>query len=752
VGHNSMRVAYNSNNLKMGNGPVSDRYRLITICLLLGVFMVAMGLRLYDLDRNNLDGDELFTGNWSRLDPRSIVARTALDVHPPLNYLITRLFVLLLGSSDFVVRLPAVLIGSLSVFVAYKAGEVLWTRTEGLLGAYLLAIAPYHVEYSQYARHYALMVFLALLSLIFLLKALETGRKAMWIGFVLCTVLGLYNVYFAFLILGIQVVYAIVVIASNWLRCRRTYSGPQPTGSRPVSVTPRDQALMLGLSLALVGLLFLPWLPTMLRQILGHHIGFEGFGGETMPGVYLSAEWFRSWLTEYSSVDGASLMLLLGLFVAGLVSCGRKQALLVTLWLATPFVFAFFVSAKHVFVVRDGFYILPICLLVIGRGTASSARLAGRIGAKTRIDRHHATMAIFALAVVVFGGLSLEPLQEYYSRQKTDWRGTARYLAEHLATEDVLLVDGVSYKAGRDASRVLLGLPYYLAAHGVTDETLFTVGTGLWRNLQAHVEQGQGRVWGVLWYSANAPSWQGEVHASMVDFPGILIIRPPEPSGYMVQDAVSILHILLDLMPTQEGCFDIHLALAEIHLRTLRLEEAESELEKASVVQPGDLSASQVLAKALADFEDTSSAMEGMQHPLWRNIGQEIALAGYDMHPTPASLGELLRVTLWWGALQSMDRDYTAFVHVLGPDGQILAQEDRLLSDASLLTSRWRPGGAPMRDQYELPLPADTEPGQYTVVVGVYYWETGVRLPVWDDLGQRVQGDAISLGELDVED
>jgi hypothetical protein len=29
--------------------------------------------------------------------------------------------------------------------------------------------------------------------------------------------------------------------------------------------------------------------------------------------------------------------------------------------------------------------------------------------------------------------------------------------------------------------------------------------------------------------------------------------------------------------------------------------------------------------------------------------------------------------------------------------------------------------------------------------VGVYYWQTGERLPVWDEYGQRVADDAILL-------
>ncbi|NIN70219.1 MAG: hypothetical protein GTO63_37185, partial [Anaerolineae bacterium] len=121
--------------------------------------------------------------------------------NPPLLSLIIHVFFGCWGQNEFVARLPSALFGSLSILLAYKVGETLWTREVGMTGAFLLAVNAYHVQYSQEARHYALMVFLALLSLIFLLKALRGNSTGLWIGFVICTALGLYNHYFAFLFL-----------------------------------------------------------------------------------------------------------------------------------------------------------------------------------------------------------------------------------------------------------------------------------------------------------------------------------------------------------------------------------------------------------------------------------------------------------------------------------------------------------------------------------------------------------------------
>ena len=110
-----------------------------------------------------------------------------------------------------------------------------------------------------------------------------------------------------------------------------------------------------------------------------------------------------------------------------------------------------------------------------------------------------------------------------------------------------------------------------------------------------------------------------------------------------------------------------------------------------------------------------------------------------------------MEVTVWWEALQEMERDYTMFIHVVGPEDDILVQEDRLLEHNQLTTSQWRPGEL-VKNEHALRIPADAEPGEYTVIVGAYYWETGERLAVWDAHGRRIDGDAVSLTTLALED
>jgi hypothetical protein len=103
-----------------------------------------------------------------------------------------------------------------------------------------------------------------------------------------------------------------------------------------------------------------------------------------------------------------------------------------------------------------------------------------------------------------------------------------------------------------------------------------------------------------------------------------------------------------------------------------------------------------------------------------------------------------LNLTLWWETTAKMNNDYTAFVHLVDRRGRILVQEDRLLLQGELPTSSWRVGDI-VKEEYRLPLGPDVAPIDYLIRVGVYYWQTGERLPARDEQGRRLPDDTIVL-------
>ncbi|MFN8497467.1 MAG: hypothetical protein U0641_06385 [Anaerolineae bacterium] len=115
-------------------------------------------------------------------------------------------------------------------------------------------------------------------------------------------------------------------------------------------------------------------------------------------------------------------------------------------------------------------------------------------------------------------------------------------------------------------------------------------------------------------------------------------------------------------------------------------------------------------------------------------FGDAIGLAGYHVEPT--------RLTFMWRALGVLPDDLTLFVHVLGADGQTVAQADGEPLGATYPTSRWRVGERIVESRALPPLP----PGQYRVQVGWYNRASGERLPVAGSAEN-----AVDLGTLTVD-
>ena len=94
-----------------------------------------------------------------------------------------------------------------------------------------------------------------------------------------------------------------------------------------------------------------------------------------------------------------------------------------------------------------------------------------------------------------------------------------------------------------------------------------------------------------------------------------------------------------------------------------------------------------------------------------------------------------------------METDYTAFVHLLGPNnpatgGPLWAQDDSEPCRRSYRTSAWGPGEIVI-DRYAMTIPPEAPAGEYSIVMGLYEWQTLQRLPVLDDAGQAARDHVI---------
>ncbi|CAN5728076.1 hypothetical protein BH10CHL1_BH10CHL1_39330 [soil metagenome] len=129
-------------------------------------------------------------------------------------------------------------------------------------------------------------------------------------------------------------------------------------------------------------------------------------------------------------------------------------------------------------------------------------------------------------------------------------------------------------------------------------------------------------------------------------------------------------------------------------------------------------------------------------------FGKVVKLLGTDLAPDASvAQGETLEIQLQWQAMRTIHTDYTIFAHLLGPDGKLVAQQDKQPLDGFFPTSRWLPAQL-VADSYQLALPSTAAPGQYTLEVGLYNLADGQRLPVVR--GDKTVGDSLTIATVQV--
>ncbi len=119
-------------------------------------------------------------------------------------------------------------------------------------------------------------------------------------------------------------------------------------------------------------------------------------------------------------------------------------------------------------------------------------------------------------------------------------------------------------------------------------------------------------------------------------------------------------------------------------------------------------------------------------------LGDKIKLLGFDItSPIAGKSGESdfalvssspLELIFYWDTLDLMDVDYTVFTHIRNAAGETVTQKDAPPANGAYPTSLWDTGEI-IRDDLSIPL-EQLEPGRYELIVGMYDFTTGIRLPV----------------------
>ncbi len=127
-----------------------------------------------------------------------------------------------------------------------------------------------------------------------------------------------------------------------------------------------------------------------------------------------------------------------------------------------------------------------------------------------------------------------------------------------------------------------------------------------------------------------------------------------------------------------------------------------------------------------------------LSHELPVGFQSPLRLEGYEVPRTTIARGTPIILILYWRALEKMDRDYTAFAHLIDRDGKIVSQYDSQPRKGQLPTTQWVPM-LPVTDAILISVGSNVPLGSgYKLQVGLYDSKTAGRLFVTDGQGQPV--------------
>ena len=162
------------------------RWRDVRALPLVVVLLVAAGLRFWGIGSTSLWYDEVITMRMARAaGPAALLARLdQLDgTRAPLHPLVLQAWLQVFGSSDVAGRSMSAFCGLLTVAVIYQLGHESFDLATVRWAAWLAAVCPPLVYYSQEARMYAWLVLLTCLSWLVFLSFRRQARPAQCLAY-----------------------------------------------------------------------------------------------------------------------------------------------------------------------------------------------------------------------------------------------------------------------------------------------------------------------------------------------------------------------------------------------------------------------------------------------------------------------------------------------------------------------------------------------------------------------------------------
>jgi len=219
---------------------MNDWHRL-TVISALAILLLAQSAAI---SRRSFWEDETLTARLAVMDFKSIVEERAGNNHPPLYWLSVAAWGRVFGYDEWGLKSFSLVWLSLAFYLLYRLTVEVLNKRAARMAAVLFSLSPFVLTYGHNARYYAMSAALSLLIALSAYLYRATGR-APYLGVYIAVAIALsYTMYMSVAILLAVNLWWLIV----WQRSPRAGHG----------------VLGWAMGQALVGLVFLPWLSTLI--------------------------------------------------------------------------------------------------------------------------------------------------------------------------------------------------------------------------------------------------------------------------------------------------------------------------------------------------------------------------------------------------------------------------------------------------------------------------------------------------------
>lgn len=170
---------------------------------------IGCALRLYQLGFNSIWLDEAYTISiaWMSLAAAWTLISTT-DFMPPLFYWLEH-YMLVLGDSEYIVRLLPAVFGTLTIPIIYLVGKEFADEFAGIIIAGAFTFSPFLIYYSQEARSYSMVLLFCAILMLAYLHAIKTNGYLSWFICSIIATLAFWTHFYSFVFIAPLVIFAI---------------------------------------------------------------------------------------------------------------------------------------------------------------------------------------------------------------------------------------------------------------------------------------------------------------------------------------------------------------------------------------------------------------------------------------------------------------------------------------------------------------------------------------------------------------